>query len=637
MLSASRERIRGAQLSFSPTILRPTLQWSIPLLLGITLAVGILLGAFRRANTVTPAADSWVALASGVQGVEHAAGHTYVYTDGDAQFRFPETGRGTYLVTLSLGGLSGSIPAITRITTGEQAVNLGALTTIRTYRLLLPANNHGDLQIGIKSPVQYLAPDPRPLGALVERISVEALGPTIAPLPVLITTAIALGLFWIAIGQLPIRWPWKATTLLLISIVLSGAYMFSRGRVALQPITIGLGLAAVAAMWLSRHDTNPLLTSRRGTLIVFGLWRVALWLMAGSGLLYSRDVYRYGWGNAVNVNQAIGDRTALVWRMLAGAWMEWDSVHYVAIAQAGYTFFGVRWPRIAFFPLYPLLLRMLLPLTRSNAALAALLASHLALGAALVLLYDLVERDFGRIVAYRATVFLLVFPTAFFLVAGYSESLALALAIVAVWAIRRERWWLAGIAGGLLAMTRVPGVFIAPVLGLCYLQSLGWRWRTIRAPLLAVLLPPLGLGLFMAYQWWRFGTPFAFLIAQQNWKNGAAPPWIIPTRIVAALGSPQWEMATLQLIVWLSYLALTLLALRRLPLAYGLTGLLLLLPAYLANQPGSLIRHVLIGFPVFVMFGLVARPLWFRWLLTTMMLAGLAVLTLMFVNGFFVA
>ena len=96
-------------------------------------------------------------------------------------------------------------------------------------------------------------------------------------------------------------------------------------------------------------------------------------------------------------------------------------------------------------------------------------------------------------------------------------------------------------------------------------------------------------------------------------------------------------MAVVQLSIWASFIGLTLLALRRLPLPYGLTALLLLLPAYLANQRGSLPRYVLIGFPAFVVLAIVAQRLWLRWLIISTMLPLLVILTLLFVNKFWVA
>lgn len=72
----------------------------------------------------------------------------------------------------------------------------------------------------------------------------------------------------------------------------------------------------------------------------------------------------------------------------------------------------------------------------------------------------------------------------------------------------------------------------------------------------------------------------------------------------------------------------------RLPFVYSLTALLLLLPPFLANQRGSLIRYVLIGFPIFVVLALITERPWLRWLVYCLMLPLLFIFTLLFVNGF---
>src|SRR3712207_7904720 len=53
------------------------------------------------------------------------------------------------------------------------------------------------------------------------------------------------------------------------------------------------------------------------------------------------------------------------------------------------------------------------------------------------------------------------------------------------WALRRQRWWLAGIAGFLLALTRLPGVLTAPIILLMYLDHERWRWQRMGRELLA--------------------------------------------------------------------------------------------------------------------------------------------------------
>ncbi len=231
-----------------------------------------------------------------------------------------------------------------------------------------------------------------------------------------------------------------------------------------------------------------------------------------------------------------------------------------------------------------------------------------------------------------------MFPTSFYFGAGYSESLALIFVVAAIWALRRHYWWLAGLAGGFLSLTRVPGVFIAPVLALSYLQHCRWRWRAVRPAFLAVLLPPLGLALFMLFQWRRFDTPFAFLIAQKDWDNYLSPPWVMPSQLLIRLRTSfDWPITLFQIVVWITFIGLTLYAAVRLPLAYGLTAVLLIVPPYLSSWFRSLPRHILIVFPCFVAMALLTEQTWIRRLLIAVMLVLLAIGTMLYVNGFWVA
>ena len=70
----------------------------------------------------------------------------------------------------------------------------------------------------------------------------------------------------------------------------------------------------------------------------------------------------------------------------------------------------------------------------------------------------------GPPVGLRAAWFLLIFPTAYFLHIGYTESLFLALVLGSFLAARTDRWWLAGILGGLAALTRINGLVLIPAL-----------------------------------------------------------------------------------------------------------------------------------------------------------------------------
>ncbi|HEX6291674.1 MAG TPA: mannosyltransferase family protein [Herpetosiphonaceae bacterium] len=612
--------------------------WCIPIMLAMLVSTILIVISFRRPFAQLYSVEAWLRHAVGVYDLEHTNDFAYAFTDGDALLTFPEVGSGRFVAALQLSSPPGTVAVSARIGTHAQQVDLSAVEQLRTYHLLLPASKEGHLRLGLTSGVQRIAPDPRPLGLVVGSIAVRAADAALPASFQLMTTLLALSLFWLALTPFRATVYRKAILLLLIGTLCGASYALTRGGVALQGRWIGLGTAAVVTMIVWRLESWERMTSRGGILLICVAWRVALWLFALAGLWLSEAVWRQWRGFSFSFGPPSSDLGSLTWRAGTVVWMNWDGAHYQAIAEAGYTFEGVPWPNIAFFPLYPLLMRTVMATANVSSSVAALLVSHAALLVAVLLLYDLLLHDFGRIVAYRANIFLLAFPTSFFFVAGYTESLALMLTVAAVWAMRRQRWWLTGVLGGLLAMTRVPGVLIAPVLGLVYLQHQQWRWRSLRLDLLAVLLPPLGLALFMLYQWRVFGTPWAFLIAQQSWQNGLAPPWVIPQQIVEELVKPSgWMQAALQLGVWIGVLALALAALRRLPLAYGLTGFLLILPAYFANIRDSLPRHVLISFPIFVVLAREEQPLWLRWLLLALLLPLLALLTMLYVNGFWIA
>ena len=609
----------------------------LPLLGAIVLVLLFLAGVYLVPHRIDQDVGSERVSIDGLSGPERNERFSYAYTDGAASARLAQAGVGRFIASLRMGGPQEQIPVAARVATEAAAIDLGAVAPIRVYHLLIPADGNGDLEFRLPSATTTIDADPRRLGLLVDWMRVRPVGTVTPPPSLLLATPLILTLGWLTLSWLAIGYRAKLALLLLSSAVLAISYLASRGRVVL-PVwwLIGGGVVALVATSFARFDGWRFSTPLRQITILFVVWRVALWLVSGVGLWYSSAFYELAKGRTLA--GSVIDRQQLIWKALAGQWMQFDSGHYQAIATSGYSFYNQEWPNIAFFPLYPLLIRLLLPITGGRVAVAALLVSHIALFVALLLLYDLVARDFNPPVAYRAVVLLLVFPTSFFFVAGYTESLALALVIGAVWAMRRQRWYLAGIAGALLALTRLPGVLIAPILGLTFLQHHDWQWRALLRPaILAVLLPPLGLGLFMLFQWWRFGTPFAFLIAQERWGNEISPPWAIPQVLLQTIPtSVDWPMRAFQLVTWLSFAGLMLGALLRLPLAYGLTMLLLLTPPYLSNYHGSFPRYVLVGFPAFVVMALLAQRLWVRQALVTTMLLFLVVGVLLFVNGFWV-
>ncbi|HWM23822.1 MAG TPA: hypothetical protein VNP98_03285 [Chthoniobacterales bacterium] len=211
-----------------------------------------------------------------------------------------------------------------------------------------------------------------------------------------------------------------------------------------------------------------------------------------------------------------------IWQTL---WNRWDATHYLKLAENGYSAEGDELFSIVFYPLYPWLVRAVAFVCRSY-FWAALLVSGVASICAGLLLRRLVELDQPAKVARLAVWFLFIFPTAYFLHIGYTESLFLALVLGCLLAARMQFWAVAGALGALACFTRVNGLLLVPTLLVeAWLQyrvtrRINWRWLWIAAT---------GLG-FAAYLFLNYrvtGDPFAFSpIMEKNWYKKITVPWV---------------------------------------------------------------------------------------------------------------
>lgn len=318
--------------------------------------------------------------------------------------------------------------------------------------------------------------------------------------------------------------------------------------------------------------------------------------------------------------------------VLVGPAARWDSVWYLAIALGGYEGDPAR---TAFFPLYPLLLRVFgapgAAIGDDAAAyvLAGIAVSLAAFAAALYLIHRLTELELGADVA-RTTVWLVaLFPTAFAFSALYTESLFLALSAGSLYAARLGRWRAAGLAGLLAAATRSTGVLLVVPLAILWWQS-GREFG--KAAWIATV--PLGLAAYLGYLALATGDPWAPFSVQDAWLRELAGPWggawdgaraawdgvrqvasgsREPVYFEIAAGDPYVIAA--HNIGNFGFLALALVAIvgafRRLPLAYATWGLLAVaLPLSYPVGPeplASLPRYLAIAFPLHMWLALWAR------------------------------
>jgi hypothetical protein len=202
----------------------------------------------------------------------------------------------------------------------------------------------------------------------------------------------------------------------------------------------------------------------------------------------------------------------------------WDVGQYINIATMGYGATGDARLRLAFYPLYPWLIRALLPIFR-NPYVAGLAITAIASMALAVALYRLVKIDFDGDVARRAVWFMFIFPTSYFLHLVYTESLFMLLVVAAFIACRRRDWLYAGIYGALATLTHDTGILLVAAFGVEGLQEL-WLTRRWDIRWLWVSLIPLGFGIFMLVNYRITGNPLTFVaVAGEHWQNQLTIPW----------------------------------------------------------------------------------------------------------------
>lgn len=205
-------------------------------------------------------------------------------------------------------------------------------------------------------------------------------------------------------------------------------------------------------------------------------------------------------------------------------WTRWDARHFVQVAQFGYTDPRSDPHATAFFPLFPLLMKSL-SVVGIAPALAGMVISATAAVVASAYLFELAEEDVGESAGRRAVLYLLLFPTAVFLVAPYSEALFLAGTVAAFYYARRERWHLVAFPAAVAMGARAAGVFLLFGLLCEFLRQGDFGRRRLRAVLVALAAGALPLIAYGAYLARIHGDPLYFFTDQRlGWQRELTNP-----------------------------------------------------------------------------------------------------------------
>ena len=232
----------------------------------------------------------------------------------------------------------------------------------------------------------------------------------------------------------------------------------------------------------------------------------------------------------------------------------YDSGYYEGIAWGGYAPLAGGRSNIAYFPIYPLLIRYVGRLFGRHHATYFIAAIGIAWACfilAMVALYYLARLDLPRRQAERAVLLTTIFPFAFFFGVAYSESTFLLFAVLSFYGFRTRRWLLGGLCGAVATATRVPGILILPPLAWVAYRT--WSTTPVAAsgepdaPLgqaardrilasAALLIAACGFGAYCLFIYRLTGNPFEWASTLQRWGYyPGGTPWMAPVRLIQQL------------------------------------------------------------------------------------------------------
>jgi hypothetical protein len=355
----------------------------------------------------------------------------------------------------------------------------------------------------------------------------------------------------------------------------------------------------------------------------------------------------------------------IAWQLVHGShvdfpglslWDRWDAPHYTDLIVYGYRAddpgtltnpYGYQqvYPGdlplyIVFYPLFPWLGSVVNALIHAP-VVSAFLVSGVASLFVGPLLYRLVRHDEAADVALRSAWFLLIFPTAYFIHIGYTEALFMALVIGSFLAARTGRWWLAGIVGGLAALTRINGLVLLlalPVEAATQYYMAPASERRIRWEWLAIGLVGVGFGVYLLLNFVLFGTPTQFLTVQHDhWYKSLASPIDAINGAIGWFGSDRPDDRLMYGFMELLFVAIgavgTLVAAFRFRpswFAWMLGNLVLFVStSFLLSTP----RYALTLFPLFAALALPTRRLWALVPVSAISLAGFVFFASRFATG----
>ncbi|MHB8499222.1 MAG: glycosyltransferase 87 family protein, partial [Acidimicrobiales bacterium] len=274
---------------------------------------------------------------------------------------------------------------------------------------------------------------------------------------------------------------------------------------------------------------------------------------------------------------------------------------------------------IAFFPLFPLVIRWVSTLTGLSYLASGIAVASLSGLTAMVGVWYLVRSFADRAATDRSVLLLAFFPGSFVLNMVYAEGMMVTLIAFGLWALLARRWVLAGLLGALASATSpVALAFELSCLWCAYRALADERdWRSIAAPVLA----PLGFVAFQTWLWVHTGDLWAWRVTERyGWQSTISPAFGLHSVLTLARhpisGTKTEDILFVGIVV--TVVGAVVAIRRRMPMPVLLYGLAVAVLAFVSSPVGLRPRFLFDAFPLVIGVGLALR----RWRYVPVLLAS---------------
>lgn len=318
-------------------------------------------------------------------------------------------------------------------------------------------------------------------------------------------------------------------------------------------------------------------------------------------------------------------------------WANMDGVHYLSIAEHGYFQY-----ENAFFPFYPFIIRTVSRFFHVPYLWSGLLISHLSFVIGVGVFFLLARRTVKQ-KATEAVCWLLLFPTSFFFVSVYSESIFFLFSVLTIYFVEERKWVFAGVFGMFASATRLFGILLFAVVLIEYIKER--RKKLIYE--IGISFIPLGLIAYMVFLTQETGDPLAFfhvqpafgaersgssmiLLPQVLWRYVKIIITANPTTI--QYGVAIFEFGVFLFSLWLLWLCWK----KKMRFSYILYSLLVIFIPTLTGTLSSFPRYFLSAFPLFfILTEIKGKSI--KQFIRLIFLFGLILCTSLFIRGYFIA